>query len=329
MTTEQNDASVYEHKVMTVRGWVKPEELGITDAHNHIWIEAVPGVPAGLPRLDNQATILEELIDYRQTGGCSIVDCQPGGCGRNGHKLLELSKASGVHVIASTGFHRRQYYPPDYWLFKASTDQASDLFMTAIETSLVEASQAPECVHAGMIKVACEARLEDSPLALLEAAAEASRRTGTAIAIHTEKGSQAERILEFFAQRGVDPRRLVICHIDKRPDAGLHRELAIAGALLEYDTFFRPKYEPEKNVWPLLEKLTNEGLVSSIALATDMAEADQWSRLGNGPGLAGFVIIIRSRLFRMGLPEVTIDRLTGGNIADRLARQTGSTSLLH
>jgi phosphotriesterase-related protein len=322
MNTEAARGNGAQSKVMTVRGWVDPIELGITDAHNHIWIEPVPGVPAGLPRLDDQTAILEELLDYRQAGGGSIVDCQPGGCGRNGHKLLELSKASGVHVIASTGFHRRRYYPPDYWLFQASAVQACDLFVTAIENSLVEASEAAENMRAGLIKIACEAQLEDTPPALLDAAAEASRLTGATIAIHTEKGSQAERILEYFQKRGVDPQRLVICHIDKRPDPGLHKELAQAGALLEYDTFFRPKYEPEKNVWPMLEKLIHNGLATSIALATDMAEAELWSRLGKGPGLTGFVTQIRSRLVRLGLPEQTIHRLTGGNIADRLARQS-------
>jgi phosphotriesterase-related protein len=228
-----------------------------------------------------------------------------------------------VHVIASTGFHRRKYYPPDYWLFQASQVQACDLFMTAIQNNILEATEVSESVRVGLIKIACEARLEDTPHSLLEAAAEASRRTGTAIAIHTEKGSQAERILEYFQEQDVDPQRLVICHIDKRPDAGLHRELARAGALLEYDTFYRPRYEPEKNVWPLLEKLANNGLASSIALATDMAEAELWSHLGNGPGLAGFITVVRTRLKSMGFPLPTIDRLTGGNIADRLARQPG------
>ena len=321
MSTQSNNTNHSARKVMTVRGWVDPAELGITDAHNHIWIEPVPGVPPGFPRLDDEAAILEELRDYRQAGGGSIVDCQPSGCGRNGHKLLELSKASGVHVIASTGFHRRQYYPPDFWLFQASAAQACDLFMTAIENNILEATEVSESVRVGLIKIACEARLEDTPQSLLEAAAEASRRTGTAIAIHTEKGSQAERFLEYFQGLGVDLQRLVICHIDKRPDAGLHRELAQAGAMLEYDTFYRPKYEPEKNVWPLLEKLTNNGLASHIALATDMADAELWSRLGKGPGLAGFVTVVRSRLKSMGIPLPTIDRLTGGNITDRLARQ--------
>jgi phosphotriesterase-related protein len=131
----------------------------------------------------------------------------------------------------------------------------------------------------------------------------------------------AEHILEYFQGRGVNPQRLVICHMDKRPDAGLHMELAQAGALLEYDTFYRPQYEPEKNVWPLLRTLIQNGLGDSIALATDMANADLWSRLGKGPGLAGFVTIIRSRLLGMEIPLPTVDRLTGGNIADRLARQ--------
>jgi phosphotriesterase-related protein len=305
---------------MTVRGWLDPDELGITDAHNHLWIEAVPGVPAGLPRLDDQAAILKELLDYRQAGGGAIVDCQPSGCGRNGHKLLELSRASGVHVIACTGFHRRHYYPPDFWLFQASASQACDLFVTAIENSILEASEVSESTRVGLIKIACEARLEDTPRNLLEAAAEASRLTGTAIAIHTEKGSQAERILEFFQEHGVNPQRLVICHIDKRPDAGLHQELARAGAMLEYDTFYRPQYEPEKNVWPLLEKLIDDGLASHIALATDMAEAALWSHLGNGPGLAGFITVVRARLQNRGIPLPTINRLTGGNIARRLAR---------
>jgi hypothetical protein len=51
-----------------------------------------------------------------------------------------------------------------------------------------------------------------------------------------------------------------------------------------------------------------------------MAAAELWCRLGKGPGLAGFVTVVRSRLKSMEIPLPTIDRLTGGNIAERLAR---------
>jgi hypothetical protein len=46
-----------------------------------------------------------------------------------------------------------------------------------------------------------------------------------------------------------------MCHVDKRPDVGLHRELARAGVLLGYDTFGRPKYNPDQGVWQLIPAL--------------------------------------------------------------------------
>jgi len=333
------------HKVMTVMGWENPKKLGVTDAHNHLWIEPVPGIAAGLPQLFDHQAILEELLDYRSAGGGAIVDCQPGGCGRNGLALQALSQASGVHVVASTGFHRRKYYPPDFWLFQASESRAADFFTAELETSLVE-SMATETtaaqpgvltridhnddrlpngkpVRAGLIKIACEATLAETPTALLPAAAEASRRTGAAIQVHTEKGNAAEAILEFFESQGISPERLVICHIDKRPDLGLHRELAGAGALLEYDTFYRWKYAPEERLWPLLEAMLQAGLDNRIALATDMAESELWARLGKGPGLAGFLDCIRPRLEALGCPMGSIARLMGGNINAWLARPAG------
>lgn len=308
------------HKVMTVMGWEDPQALGVTDAHNHLWIEPVPGIAAGLPQLFNHQAIVEELLDYRTAGGGAIVDCQPGGCGRDGRALQALSQASGVHVVASTGFHRRRYYPPDFWLFQAPESRAADFFTAELETGLEETVANREPVRAGLIKIACEATLAETPAVLLSAAAEASRRSCAAIQVHTEKGNAAEAILEYFESQGIRPERLVICHIDKHPDLGLHRELAGAGVLLEYDTFYRSKYAPEEHLWPLLESMLQAGLDNRIALATDMAESELWARLGKGPGLTGFLDRIRPRLEALGCPAESIARLMGGNITARLAR---------
>jgi predicted metal-dependent phosphotriesterase family hydrolase len=145
------------------------------------------------------------------------------------------------------------------------------------------------------------------------------------LAIHTERGAAAEELPGFFASLGLRPERLVICHIDKRPDFGLHRELAAAGALLEYDTFYRPKYDPERGVWPLLERMIEAGLAGSLALATDMAERELWESLGSGPGLPGFLTVIGARLRRMGVPAETLAGLLGGNIARRLVPDQPAT----
>ncbi|MDP3183705.1 MAG: hypothetical protein Q8M58_00365 [Anaerolineales bacterium] len=154
----------------------------------------------------------------------------------------------------------------------------------------------------------------------MEAAAEASRQTGSAIQVHTEKGQDAEKILEFFVGRGVPAERLVLCHMDKRPDFGLHSELARAGALLEYDTFFRPKYDPEHTLWPLLEQMVAGGWARSLALAGDLADARDWRVHGGRYGLSGLLTHVLPRLRQMGLPEYEISHLMGENIAQRLAR---------
>jgi phosphotriesterase-related protein len=140
--------------------------------------------------------------------------------------------------------------------------------------------------------------------------------------MHTEKGSDAEEFLEFFLGQGVSPERLVFCHMDKRSDFGLHQELATAGVMLEYDTFVRSKYKPQQNVWPLLEKMIEEGLTGHVALATDMALTNMWQRLGGEPGPVAFLSQIKSDLEAVGLNPGVVQQLMGGNIAARLAVAT-------
>jgi hypothetical protein len=126
-------------------------------------------------------------------------------------------------------------------------------------------------------------------------------------------------MVEFFRRPPVDLGRLVICHIDKRPDAGLHTELAQAGIMLEYDTFFRPKYQPEQNLWPLITSMLAGGWAGSLALATDLADGALWQRIGGGPGLLGFAVEIKRRLEDMQIRPEVVSGLLGNNIASRLA----------
>lgn len=309
-------------QVVTVTGPASPDDVGITDAHNHVWIAPVEGAAAGSPVLDDYPAALQELEFYRQAGGGGLLDCQPYGCGRDGRVLARLAAASRVHIIGCTGFHRRKYYSPAEPLWGFSARQACDWFagelLHGMQESLGPDEDQP--VLAGFIKGAGEATLEDSALHLLEGAAQAARQTGAMVMVHTEKGAQAERLLDFFVRQGFSPHRLVLCHMDKRPDYGLHRELAEAGVLLEYDTFFRPQYDPERNLWPLLDQMVQGGFSGSVALATDLADHALWKSTAAGPGLASLPSIIQLRLRGLGYEAQAIRALLGGNILRRLAR---------
>lgn len=305
--------------VNTVLGPISYDMLGITDAHNHVWIEPIPGAHTESPVLNQFDPILVELTDYHNSGGGSILDCQPGGCGRDGNTLIRLSKRSKINIIASTGFHRKRYYPSEYWLFNASQKKAAEYFIAELTTGLEETNNAPQPALAGFIKIALEDTWLDCPLVLLKAVAEAAQLTKAIIEIHTEKGTLAERAVDYFDNLGITPSQLVLCHMDKRPDIALHTELASNGLMLEYDTFFRPKYDPENNLWSLIQKMVEAGLGSQIALATDMASWEMYKSIGNGPGLASLPCQIKTRLLQMGVNEDITRQLLGENIAQRLA----------
>jgi predicted metal-dependent phosphotriesterase family hydrolase len=305
--------------VITVQGPVPYERLGITDAHNHLWIEPVPGADPGSPILNQFDLILKELAEYREKGGESLLDCQPEGCGRNGNQLLALSMASKVNLIACTGYHRKKYYPQNYWLWKAGVQNICDFMCSELDKGLFETQKTTSPVRAGFIKIALESTWADCPHAAIEGAACAALKSKALMEIHTEKGALAEKACIYFTNLGLLPSQLVLCHMDKRPDAGLHKELARLGVLLEYDTFYRPKYDPSVNLWPLIEQMVNAGFSNRVALATDMAEAVLYHQIGGGAGLASLPGEIQDQLIKKDFPETARKQMIGGNIARRLA----------
>lgn len=309
-------------RIVSVLGPLSDPPTGRIDAHTHVWIQPEPGTPSGGPTLNDPERSLAEVRTFAAAGGAALVDCQPGGAGRDGRRLSWLSQTSGVPIVASTGFHRRRYHPADSSLWARDEDDLTELMVSELDTrtGLQECRGESRPVAAGFIKVAIEATLAASPLGALSAAAHAAAITGAAVQIHTEQGAAAEEVVTFFTERGVLPRQLLVCHIDKRPDHGLHVALAQAGVNLEYDTFFRPKYNPEQHLWPLIDHMVSAGHASAVALATDLADAAQWESYGGGPGLAAFPTQIPARLAARGVSPENIALLTGGNIARLLAR---------
>jgi phosphotriesterase-related protein len=284
-----------------------------------MWIEPVPGAGPGGFVLNQFDPILKELIEYREKGGGTLLDCQPEGCGRDGNQLLALSKESKVNLLACTGFHRKKYYAQNHWLWGVNAEKVCDFLCSELEQGLIETLKTPSPVKAGFIKIALESSWADCPRAALEGAAFAAFKSKMLIEIHTEKGALAEKACVYFTDQGVLPNQLVLCHMDKRPDVGLHKELARLGVLLEYDTFYRPKYNPTTNLWPLMDQMVSAGLSDRIALATDMAEAELYHFIGGGAGLASLPGEIQNQLIEKGFPENARKQMLGGNIARRLA----------
>lgn len=266
--------------VRTVLGDIDPASLGATDAHDHAFF-ASP-LLAG-QELDDLDKAIEEVRTLAAAGASAFVDWTPLGLGRDLDALRVVSKATGVHIVASTGVHREAHYAPDHPLRRESEDELEARFSADVASG------------SGGIKVGADYhRLSPFEQTVFEAAAAAHRRTGAPVLVHTELGTHGAEILERLA--GVEP--IVLAHIDRNPDAAVHAELAAAGAYLEYDGPGRAKYWPDSTILQLIADVTERGHADRLLCGGDLAGRHMSRAYGGGPGMDYVFAQFKPRLER-------------------------------
>ena len=109
--------------IQTVNKIIKGNNLGMADAHAHVWIDHKGFRSKIIPASDDFQLIKENLLDFKKNGGDFLIDCTPFGCGRDGNCLYKLSIETGVEIVCVTGFHKRDYYlsSPKIWNFSLPT----------------------------------------------------------------------------------------------------------------------------------------------------------------------------------------------------------------
>jgi len=295
--------------VRTVLGDVPAGQLGITYAHEHLVIDGgrpVEREPEFL--LNDPERLTQELAAAAAAGLRSAVDAMPIDAGRNVRLLAELSRRSGVQIVAVTGFHHDRYYGPAHWSARASEEELADLFVADIEQGVDANDYAGPLVkrtehRAGAIKVAgSEGGPSDRDERMMRAAAAAHRRTGAPILTHCEHGTGALQQVRLLADAGVRPECLILGHVDKVTDPGYHRELAATGATLQYDQSFRWGDGPNGTL-DLLEMMVHHGLGDRVVLGMDAARFRYYRAYGGGPGLDYLLTGFSAQMAARGLDE--------------------------
>ena len=291
--------------VRTVLGDVDPADLGVTYAHEHLVIDG--GRPVIMePEFDlhDVDAMAVELTDAAQHGLRTVVDAMPCDAGRNVYKLAELSRRTGVHIVAPTGLHHDRYYGPAHWSQRITTDELADLFARDVTDGIDAYDYAGPVVRrtahrAGVIKVAGSAGgLSDRDRRVFEAAAAAHHRTGAPILTHCEHGTGAPEQIQVLADLGVAPSNVVLSHLDKVVDRGYHRAVLESGAFAEYDQSFRWPIGVQNGTAQLIAAMAEDGLADRIVLGMDAARRRYYRVHGGAPGLAwlldGFTAVLRT-----------------------------------
>jgi phosphotriesterase-related protein len=242
--------------------------------------------------------------------------------GRDLDRLVRLARASGVTIIAGTGWYVGKGHPPE--LAATPTDRLAD----AIVADLTEA--APSSGVIGEIGISREDVLDE--WRVLDASLQASARTGAPVWIHQTTTEPMRRILDRLARDdvardGLDRSRIVLCHTDyDLRDIALHREAMALGITVELDLFGMPIWNRRNWVHAPDDTLRTERLIElataghahQLLISQDVCMKIQQGRFG-GFGYGHLLAHVRELFDTLGGEPTDWDTITRTNPARLLA----------
>jgi phosphotriesterase-related protein len=253
--------------IMTVRGPIDASELGVTLAHEHLFIDLrnqftpfenperqlLSQQPVAMDNLgvlrrspyalldnlvlDDVALAVEEANRFGVLGGKSIVDCTCHGIHRDIHKLNAVAEETGLHVIAGCGYYTHDTHPEamEEWTAQQIADEMVRDLTVGIDGT-------GRC--AGIIgEIGTSEPIHPREHKNLLAAALAYQQVNAAVFVHTYPwGKAGLEATDVLVKNGVAPEKIVICHIDVEFDVDYIRELLKLGVFVEFDNFGKEFY---------------------------------------------------------------------------------------
>jgi len=264
-------------QVQTATGPVEHDQLGVTLAHEHLFIHST-GLQHQYPWLYDRESAIEhvtlELQDAAAAGVGAIIDVTTPDLGRDVELMAEASRRSGVHVIVATGIWLeipRMFRPRWDGRGGADADQAAAIFTREIELGAQGTS-----TRAGVIKVANNRPpgIGDVEETILRGAARAARATGVPISTHTSPYDVGRDQMRVFAEEEVPPHLVAIGHAFT-DDLDYLRAVLAAGHYLSIDHFGRGR-EEEPGVLDAVAALAAEGHADHLMLGHDNGGEMDW-----------------------------------------------------
>ena len=254
-------------RVMTVRGPIEPERVGITLMHEHLFLttnktyapdDNTPAtdwrlwemdvtmdrlvlVRARKPIRDNwfvadEQTAIAEALEFRYLGGSTFVEVTSIGLRRDPLAMARVSHATGLNVVMGTGWYMKLYHPDN--MDKLTVEE-----MTAEIVRDITVGVGDTGIRSGIIgEVGIEgAPITENEVKSIRAAGRASRATGAPITFHRGgQGREKLAVIDMLREEGADMSRVIYGHSDPiATDMDLMLELLAHGVYIQFDLLGR------------------------------------------------------------------------------------------
>lgn len=228
-------SSEIRNTVMTVRGPIPADRMGITLSHEHLMCDFTGAENTDPSRYDEEALvedILPCLKRIRELGCQSFIDCTPAYLGRNVQLLKRLSEESGLHILTNTGYYAAMN---EKFIPKHAYDDTPERLAAYWIEEWKEGIDGM-AIRPGFIKIGVNAG-PLSPISekLVRAAALTSQATGLTVATHTGDSQSGEEALKIAKESGVPLHSYIWVHAQKGWDIKTRVEAAHQGAWISID----------------------------------------------------------------------------------------------
>ena len=321
-------------RIETVSGPVEPDRLEGVLMHEHVAALALDGFYGGeAGDADLTRRALEQLPGM---GIGTLVDLTGrtrvearGGLDR----VAAITRDVPLHVVVGYSFYK------DPWLQNAGTSDIDELTALYVEEALGSGG-----IRAGIYGEVGTSLDEITPgeELHLRAVARAHVDTGLAISTHCTLGTMALEQVEVLLAEGVNPKRVVVGHMDLRPEVSHLEEVLATGVNLGFDTWGKewfdyrvPRSEgdspgefvkwayhrPDDDRVAALSYLCARGFDDRIVMSCDMSGAEAWLNptTHGRHGYSYLPTVVLPRLRSEGVADSSLQRMLVDNPARILA----------
>ena len=301
-------------RVMTVRGALSTDELGLTLPHEHVLVDFAPVTEQQnntYDPLEVVETVLPHFLAARDRGVQTIVDATPAFLGRDPLVLRAISERSGIHIVTNSGYYgaRADQHLPDH-AFEASAEELAERWIREWKDGIGDTFIRPGCLKIGVDPQ----RLSETDAKLVRAAAVTHRETGLTIASHTGPAEAAFDQLDLLAEAGVHPSAWIWVHAHVEEDLEAHVGAARRGAWVEFDGVHPDRIDQHVEA---ITYMWRNGLLGRVLVSHDAG----WYSVGEEAGgeFRGYQALfdeLLPELRERGFTEEDVQRLLVRNPAD-------------
>ena len=296
--------------IRTVHGDIPSDALGLTLLHEHILTLPPPSITDRTLEMSDETVMTAAVANFARAGGSAIVEMTTRDYGRMPGGLKRISEATGVHLVAVTGWIKQAGYTT--WAQGRTVHDIADEMIRDVQLGMPDSDGTPTTIRAGIIKAGSSLNtITADERNVLMAAAIAHAETGAAVSTHTERGTMGVEQAQILIAGGVPPERILIGHCDHNLDWDYHVRLANLGVTLGYDQISKEKYAPDNDRIAFIRRMIEASFTRQIALSMDLARTVYFPEYGawGTPGFSYMLWRFVPRLVEEGVDPALIETM--------------------